>query len=71
MVKLPWHVGGVMPKNPAAVDVGRPFSLLPSFSVSFLNRFEVSELTSLLLDNISFTSMPGILCHEKQRVERR
>ncbi|KAI0560506.1 Cytoskeletal-regulatory complex EF hand [Gracilaria domingensis] len=61
---------GVMPGNAAAVDLDRPFTSLSRFGISFLSRFEVSELAAPILDNISFVDTPGILSGEKQRVER-
>lgn len=70
MAGRPGQAEGVMPGNAAAVDVERPFSSLSRFGVSFLSRFEVSELASPILDNISFIDTPGILSGEKQRVER-
>lgn len=70
MTGRPGQAEGVMPGNAAAVDVNRPFSSLARFGVSFLSRFEVSELASPILDNISFIDTPGILSGEKQRVER-
>lgn len=70
MAGRPGQAEGVMPGNAAAVDVDRPFSSLGRFGVSFLSRFEVSELASPILDSISFIDTPGILSGEKQRVER-
>lgn len=70
MAGRPGQAEGVMPGNAAAVDVDRPFSSLARFGVSFLSRFEVSELASPILDSISFIDTPGILSGEKQRVER-
>lgn len=70
MAGRPGQAEGVMPGNAAAVDVDRPFSSLARFGVSFLSRFELSELASPILDSISFIDTPGILSGEKQRVER-
>lgn len=70
MASRPGQAEGVIPGNAAAVDVDRPFSSLGRFGISFLSRFEVSELQSPILDNISFVDTPGILSGEKQRVER-
>lgn len=70
MAGRPGQAEGVMPGNAAAVDVDRPFSSLSRFGVSFLSRFEVSELAAPILDNISFIDTPGILSGEKQRMER-
>lgn len=70
MVARPGQAEGVVPGNAAAVDVDRPFSSLSRFGTNFLSRFEVSEVASPILDNISFVDTPGILSGEKQRVER-
>lgn len=70
MAGRPGQTEGVMPGNAAAVDIERPFTSLSRYGVSFLSRFEVSELASPILDNISFIDSPGILSGEKQRVER-
>ncbi|KAA8490888.1 EH domain-containing protein 1 [Porphyridium purpureum] len=60
----------VVPGNAAAVDPNRPFSSLTKFGTAFLNRFEVSEMPSPILDNVTMVDTPGILSGEKQRVER-
>lgn len=70
MAGRPGQAESVTPGNAAAVDLNRPFTSLSRFGVSFLSRFEVSELASPILDNISFVDTPGILSGEKQRVER-
>lgn len=70
MATKPGQADGIVPGNAAAVDIDRPFSSLARFGISFLSRFEVSELASPILDNISFIDTPGILSGEKQRVER-
>ena len=70
MTARPGQAEGVMPGNAAAVDVDRPFTSLSRFGISFLSRFEVAEVASPILDNISFVDTPGILSGEKQRVER-
>lgn len=70
MAGRPGQAEGVVPGNAAAVDIDRPFASLSRFGVSFLSRFEVSEVASPILDNISFVDTPGILSGEKQRVER-
>lgn len=60
----------VVPGNAAAVDVNRPFTSLTKFGTAFLNKFEVSEMASPILDSISFIDTPGILSGDKQRIER-
>lgn len=70
MAARPGQAEGIVPGNAAAVDVDRPFTSLSRFGVSFLSRFEVSEVASPILDEISFIDSPGILSGEKQRLER-
>lgn len=59
-----------IPGNAAAVEPTKPFANLESFGIQFLNRFEVAEVPSPLLDHITFIDSPGILAGEKQRVNR-
>jgi len=60
----------VVPGNAAAVQTDKPFTTLDTFGIQFLNRFEVSEVASPLLDHITFIDSPGILAGEKQRLNR-
>jgi len=60
----------VVPGNAAAVDVNRPFIGLGKFGTAFLNRFEISEVPSPLLDTMILVDTPGVLSGEKQRLER-
>lgn len=64
------RVERTIPGNAAAVDAARPFTGLTKFGTAFLNRFEVAELPSPILDAISFVDTPGILSGEKNRIER-
>ena len=66
----PGQAEGIIPGNAAAVDIDRPFTSLSRFGNNFLSRFEISELASPILDNISFIDTPGILSGEKQSIER-
>ena len=56
----------VVPGNAAAVQKDKPFTTLDTFGIQFLNRFEVAEVASPLLDHITFIDSPGILAGEKQ-----
>jgi len=60
----------VTPGNAAAVDSERPFRGLQKFGMGFLNRFNVVEVPSPILEAISLIDTPGILAGEKQRLNR-
>merc|ERR1719447_1313606 len=60
----------VIPGNAACVQRDKPFKALESFGMSFLNRFEVSEVCAPLLEHITLIDSPGILSGEKQRIAR-
>eukprot|EP01083_Nonionella_stella_P230891 815813_1 len=60
----------VIPGNAAAVQRDKPFKALETFGMSFLNRFEVSEVNCPLLQHITLIDSPGILSGEKQRIAR-
>jgi len=60
----------IIPGNAAAVSRDKPFKALESFGMSFLNRFEVSEVGAPILEHITLIDSPGILSGEKQRIKR-
>ncbi|SAL96776.1 hypothetical protein [Absidia glauca] len=60
----------VIPGNAAAVNQELPFRGLNRFGQSFLSRFQVSQTSSPLLENMMIIDTPGILAGDKQRVER-
>lgn len=61
---------GVVPGNALVVDPKKQFRPLAKFGNSFLNRFQVSQVNSPVLESLSIIDTPGILSGEKQRVDR-
>eukprot|EP00521_Asterionellopsis_glacialis_P006908 CAMPEP_0195289714 /NCGR_PEP_ID=MMETSP0707-20130614/5869_1 /TAXON_ID=33640 /ORGANISM="Asterionellopsis glacialis, Strain CCMP134" /LENGTH=578 /DNA_ID=CAMNT_0040349747 /DNA_START=278 /DNA_END=2014 /DNA_ORIENTATION=+ len=59
-----------IPGNALSVHPDLPFRGLERFGVSFLSRFEGSQLPSSVLRSITLVDTPGILSGEKQRVNR-
>lgn len=59
-----------IPGNALSVHPDLPFKGLERFGVSFLSRFEGSQLPSSVLKSITLVDTPGILSGEKQRVNR-
>jgi len=59
-----------IPGNALSVHPDFPFRGLERFGVSFLSRFEGSQLPSSVLRSITLVDTPGILSGEKQRVNR-
>lgn len=60
----------VIPGNALSVHPDLPFRGLERFGVSFLSRFEGSQLPSSVLRSINLVDTPGILSGEKQRTNR-
>eukprot|EP00736_Rhodelphis_marinus_P007523 Rmarinus@m.1187 len=58
------------PGHAAASQHDKPFSALSRFGMTFLNRFQVAQLNSPVLDYVSFIDTPGVLSGEKQRLDR-
>lgn len=59
-----------IPGNALSVHPDLPFRGLERFGVSFLSRFEGSQLPSSVLRSINLIDTPGILSGEKQRTNR-
>ena len=59
-----------IPGNALSVHPDLPFRGLEKFGVSFLSRFEGSQLPSSVLRSVSLIDTPGILSGEKQRTNR-
>eukprot|EP00567_Pseudictyota_dubia_P012335 CAMPEP_0197441728 /NCGR_PEP_ID=MMETSP1175-20131217/7931_1 /TAXON_ID=1003142 /ORGANISM="Triceratium dubium, Strain CCMP147" /LENGTH=581 /DNA_ID=CAMNT_0042972057 /DNA_START=124 /DNA_END=1869 /DNA_ORIENTATION=- len=59
-----------IPGNALSVHPDLPFRGLERFGVSFLSRFEGSQLPSSVLKSVTLIDTPGILSGEKQRVNR-
>jgi len=59
-----------IPGNALSVHPDLPFKGLEKFGVSFLSRFEGSQLPSSVLRSIILVDTPGILSGEKQRQNR-
>ncbi|KAJ1946246.1 hypothetical protein EC988_005581, partial [Linderina pennispora] len=56
----------VIPGHAAAVSGDLPFSGLTKFGTKFLSRFQVSQLSNPLLQNLTIVDTPGILSGSKQ-----
>lgn len=59
-----------IPGNALSVHPDLPFRGLERFGVSFLSRFEGSQLPSSVLRSVTLIDTPGILSGEKQRTNR-
>ena len=61
---------GTIPGNALVIDADKQFRPLAKFGNSFLNRLQISECDSPVLEGVTFVDTPGILSGEKQRVDR-
>jgi EH domain-containing protein 1 len=59
-----------IPGNALSVHPDMPFRGLERFGVSFLSRFEGSQVPSSVLRSVTLVDTPGILSGEKQRLNR-
>ena len=59
-----------MPGNAAAVNPNMPFTGLQAFGNAFLQKFQVAEMRSPILDHVTLIDTPGVLSGEKQRIGR-
>jgi EH domain-containing protein 1 len=59
-----------IPGNALSVHPDLPFRGLERFGVSFLSRFEGSQLPSSVLRSVTLVDTPGVLSGEKQRTNR-
>ena len=59
-----------IPGNALSVHPDLPFRGLERFGVSFLSRFEGSQMPSSVLRSVTLVDTPGVLSGEKQRVNR-
>lgn len=64
------HEERVIPGNAVVMDKKKPFASLARFGTGFMNKFNVAEVPSPLLESITLVDSPGILSGEKQRMGR-
>lgn len=60
----------IIPGGALSVHPNLPYGGLEQFGVSFLNRLEGIQLSSPILNNITFVDTPGVLSGEKQSLAR-
>ncbi|KAJ3171102.1 hypothetical protein HDU88_008136 [Geranomyces variabilis] len=60
----------IIPGNAAGVSGDLPFGAIQKFGAQFLQKFQVSLVNSVVLENLTLIDTPGILSGEKQRIGR-
>jgi len=60
----------VIPGNALAIQSDKPFKALSKHGNDFLNKFQCSQCTAPILEDITFIDTPGVLSGEKQRIGR-
>jgi GTP-binding protein EngB required for normal cell division len=60
----------IIPGSAAAISTDLPFTSLNKFGQAFLNKFQISQVNSPILDNITLIDTPGVLSGEKQSIGR-
>lgn len=60
----------VTPGNTLVVQADKPYQGLQMFGTGFMTRFQSSQCSAALLNDITLVDTPGVLSGEKQRVDR-
>ena len=61
----------IIPGNAAAVSSDLPYTSLTRLGTAFLEKFQVCQMSSSILDSITLIDTPGVLSGEKQRINRQ
>eukprot|EP00613_Pedinella_sp_CCMP2098_P071940 CAMPEP_0171911564 /NCGR_PEP_ID=MMETSP0993-20121228/10376_1 /TAXON_ID=483369 /ORGANISM="non described non described, Strain CCMP2098" /LENGTH=486 /DNA_ID=CAMNT_0012545105 /DNA_START=85 /DNA_END=1545 /DNA_ORIENTATION=+ len=59
-----------VPGHAACTEEDLPFKSLQTYGSSFLSKFEVTQVDSEMLKDVTFVDTPGVLSGEKQRTSR-